>query len=147
MAGIKGIAISFIAIGIFVFAMISFGIDIAADNDANRSISDNPAIGNFERNLSSKIDVYQEQVNASQKAFTEEEPTTDLNPLKAPKGIITTLITVPFALFNLVWSFILTNIFGGSGGAFSFLFTIIGSVIVAVMILYIWKWIRSGDAD
>ena len=148
MAGIRQVGLSLLAIGVFVFAMLNFGVDLASDNNANQSISDNPSIGNFIGNLSTNLDNYDEQVNASQESFSKSKPTVGGESLQIESvaSIWKTLISIPFALYNLTLGFILTNIFGGSGGGFAFIMTILLAGLSAVIILFAWKWIRSGDS-
>ncbi len=148
MAGIKQIGLSLLMVGVFVFAMLNFGVNLATDNNANQSISDNPSVGNFIGNLSTNLDSYDEQVNASQESFSRSKPTVGGESLQIESvaSIWSTLLTIPFTLFNLTLGFILTNIFGGSGGGFAFVFTIILAAVSAVILLYAWKWIRSGDS-
>lgn len=149
MAGIKGIILSFVAIGIFAFAIISFGVKFGGENQVNASLSNIEGLEAFNNTLSSNINAYSSQVNSSEVSFSKSEPTVGGESLQieSTASIWKNLIAIPKAMYSSTLGFILDNIFGGSGGEFSPIFTLITAIIVGIIILYAWKWIRGGDPD
>lgn len=143
---IKDLAISLVLIGLFAFALLSFGIGLAADNNANQSISDDPRINTFQENVSNQLGSYNTQVKGSSKVFSEDTPTVGGESLQltSVSKIWSSIVSIPKAVYSLTIGLILDKIFGGTGSSFAIVFTVISSILVVLIILFSWAWIRGG---
>lgn len=143
---IKDLAISLVLIGLFAFALLSFGIGLAADNNANQSISDDPRINTFQENVSNQLGSYNTQVQGSSEVFSEDTPTVGGESLQltSVSKIWSSIVSIPKAVYSLTIGLILDKIFGGTGSSFAIVFTVISSILVVLIILFSWAWIRGG---
>lgn len=145
--GIKQIAINSVLAAIFMFALIMWGVGLANDNNAPQTIANNPSIGNFTQTINSSFNQYPADVSNATQSFSNDIPTAGALGLIffSVGGLWKTLLTVPYALFTFILSFIYTNVFGGS--QFWVIFGVIGALVSAVIILSAWAWIRLGNSN
>lgn len=145
--GLKSLAISFTLVGIFVFAMLFFGIQLASDNASNQSIADDASVGVFRTTLNSTFITYSDQINASESSFSNTEPTVGVLGLQlvSVSSIWKSIVTLPILIYRLTLGLIVEKIFGDIN--FFPVFTIMTALVVLVAVLYAWKWIRGGDPD
>ena len=71
--GFRGIVIAFILVGLFAFALASFGIQLAVDNNANQSLADNQAIGGVVSNFSRQIGAGDTSAEGLERSFINEK--------------------------------------------------------------------------
>jgi len=148
MAGIKNIIVSFILIGIFAMSMITFGIQTGIDNSSNISIADDLRIQSFNSSLYNSQKSYTSDVGSANAAFNQSEPTRGSEGLQllAIPSIVKTLIKTPVTIYNLTFGFVIDTIFG-SNPLFDVIFTMLSALIIGIVIMYMWKFIRGGSPD
>ena len=136
--------ISLIMISLFTIAMITFGINMANDNDSFYSIDDDPELNALYSGVKTNTSAF---ITASDSSYS-----SILNSTISPDSG-TAQSTAPFALTPLsvlgVMKGILlvayTKIFGSGNGFRIFLTTFIG-VLIFMMGLYLYKTLR-GQPD
>ncbi len=142
--GFKELAIAFGVLTIFVFAFLNFGIQLASDNEASQSISDDPTISTYKDNLESNLGSLPAQTNASQKAFWDSIPIlSQAIQIASVPAVVSGLISIPYTMYQLTVGLVFDKLFGGS--EFGLIFGVLGSIIALLIILYSWKVIRTGD--
>ena len=146
--GIKGIAISLLLAGVFAFAMISFGIQFANDNNTNVSIIQDSTINStfaeLNTNLSSALGGNTQQ----KEQFEKDEPIVGSESLLLTSivGAWKVFITVPTAIWNLSFGLMYSKVFGGDpNSGFAVVFQVFGAILVIVIILGAWRLVKGGE--
>jgi hypothetical protein len=148
MVGFKSLMISMVLVGLFVFATINFGIIFASENDSNQSIGDHPSIANLSIGVNDSLRGFDDDISGGKSSFISDIPVIgDSLVILAAASVWKTFVTLPKVMFDLTFGTISEVIFGNGAGGFGLVFIVIGSIVVAVLIFYAWKWIRSGDPD
>ncbi len=75
------IFIAFTLTGLFALAMISFGVQIASENDSDNSILDDPSISKVNASLFRNLTTYQSMSQGQRENFESEIPTTGFGTL------------------------------------------------------------------
>lgn len=145
----KNNAIAFLMVGMFAFAMLSFSVGFVVVNGGNRTIFDDERYGvelnNTYDDLKEKLGSSYVDSNQSLTVLKESEQTVDQNILLDSVGKIwTTMVSIPIDIFNLIFIFAFKMLFGSAYGLVA---TTISSIIIVLVIIYVWKWVRTGDPD
>ena len=91
-AGIKSLVVTILLVGLFAYAIISVGVQMAEDNDANQSIIDHPIISASYGNISEDLTEADKSASGSRESLEKGVPEEDkFNPIVAIWG---TLISV-----------------------------------------------------
>lgn len=147
MSGIKPLLIGVLLAGLFAFALIQGGSLLAEHNNANQSITDNPALIVFKTDLESTLGDAHENANGSLNALGDSplsEVSGGLVIFTAISGVWKTLKAVPVTIYNLTFGLAKTNIFGES---FNVVFGIIGAIIIMLIIFGVIKMLTSGQDE
>lgn len=148
--GFKGVAISLMLVGIFAFALLNFGLQLAADNNANQSIGDHDRLGEFTQDINQSMRASRSNINSSEQTFQagskEQIVGTESIQIPAITTIRTSIISTPYTMYKLTVGFIFDEIFGGSAG-FAVVVGMVVAMVLALIVFYGWKWIRTGDPD
>ena len=146
-AGIRPYLIGILLAGLFAFALIQGGALLAEHNQANQSITDNPALSGFKTNLESTLGEAQENANGSLNALGES-PLTEVSGglvvFTAISGVWKTLKAVPVTIYNLTFGLAKASVFGES---FNVVFGIIGAIIIMTLIFFVIKMLTSGQDE
>ena len=137
--------ISLVLIALFSFALVSFAINFAVDNDANVSIDDESRYDSMRNNLESDVEVFYTESNLSVEAIgkttisSQTEATEGGTAFKV--GPWTAVLMSKRALESAY-----RNIFGTDSGFNVFLTTFI-ALISTFMGFYIYKTLAGRNSD
>lgn len=146
LEGLKGVMVTFMLIGLFSFALIGFVLQAQLDNDATQTIASDPSLSNLNSSIYSNLDSFRGDVNDSENAFGNSEPITggdSIQILSVAGDVWKNIVTVPKAMFVGVATLLSNTIF--SGVSFGVVFGALSAMIVAIIILYAWRWIKTGQ--
>ena len=150
--GIGGLIISFSLIGLFVFAMVTFGVGLSENNaNPNQTILENQVLSDSYNNLDTQFETFSNQVNASRTIFESNSGNFILNIGDLLlNGILTigkTLTSGLAGFVSITLGLIFGTIFGGSTEAnpFAIVTTLITSIIILLAILWAWRLFKQGE--
>ncbi len=141
MAKFEKLFISFVLVGIFVLAMISFGAKLQLDNDVNDSILQNDIINDTFINLESTLDRSRDNTSRGLSSFENETVSGGFGSLifftipsvmKVVRGIIT-------GVFNILIKFP-AQILGISPA----IIAAIEAILLVVIIISLWRLYKLG---
>lgn len=151
--GFKSLIIGLILAGLFAIALLNFGTQVANDNPSNNSLLNSPDLVGLQGNLTGDIGDYTEEVNGSQESFAKDLPIIGsfVVPLESVTTIWKSFTTIPKRIYNLIAGIASDGVFGGAGESgglgFAIIFTTVGTIIVFLIIVYAYKWIKQGEPD
>lgn len=146
--GVKSLFISFALIGLFVIALMNFGILLQNENNSSIQIIDDPRInktfGDLNQNLSQEN--LKDDVSEKKKTFETEEPQISQGNLllNSIKFIWTGISDTITGVYNIINGLIFQTLFGST---FSVLLSVLGAILSALVILFGWQLFRTGRAD
>lgn len=147
--GLKDYIINFSLIAIFVFAFITFGIQLADNEGAVQGIANDSSLGSFKNSIKGNISTYDSGVNSTMASFTSDEPVTATNAetiqLLSISKIWKGLVSIPYLTYKLTLGFVFNKLFGDV--ASSIIFYMIIALGGGLLILYAWRAIRTGEVD
>ncbi|KKL68884.1 hypothetical protein LCGC14_2120530 [marine sediment metagenome] len=137
----KGIAIASLLVGIFVFALLSFGNQIAIDNNVPNILLEEEQFNRTFRNLDSNLSEAIKDINASRGEFFKDIPiigeiTIILSSIVAVGRVFTVVVR---NLYSLTLGLIAETL-----GISPIVMGILSSIILVSIILLIWRVYRSG---
>lgn len=145
--GYKDLLVNLVLVGIFSIAFLAFANGLLSDNNSPNTLDDN----NLTNKITSDLKTFKTDVNTSGEAFvTEDIIADDLSqiPQRSIRNIGGALISAPKSFYDNTVGYILVNIFGqGEDANFQLIITIIGGLLAGVILLYWFKWLRTGDPD
>lgn len=141
----RNMIISFMIIGLFVFAMISFGIGIATLNDGTSITEDkriNKSYGQYETQLKQVQSEAEEQRNK----FDSESPTTSFGEIlfSSIVGVGRTFTSSLVNFMDITFSLVFTTVFGGDPAFAVVTGTIIGIILLSIVFL-LWRVYKAGE--
>lgn len=138
----RGLIIAFLLVGLFFFAMISFGVQINEDNDANTSITNIPFINSTYTSLQTNLSSSSTTSQSQREGFESEIPTEGVDNI-----LLFSIVSI-----GKVFGSMLTGLFNviviGSSQALGINPIIIGviqSILLLTLIIFIWKTIKQGE--
>lgn len=137
------LTISLIFIGLFMVAIIGFGIGFANDNNAAISIADDSDISEVQNNATGIITQLQDEGEGTYESILETtiEPGSDVMPSAGPiSGTRGGLVRIGKNAIVLP----LNKIFGGSGSQFGIFFVAFFVIIAVMFALYLIKTWRGN---
>ena len=145
MRGLQAVIIGFILVGLFSFSLINFAINSSEDNPSNQSILNDSSIAEYRANLTTTFGEYGSSTNDSQESFSASTlvPSAFVVPLEAVTGIWKSMVKFPKLIFDMSIDVINKNIFGASS-EFRIVFTIISALVVVIIFMYVYQWIKTG---
>jgi hypothetical protein len=130
------LTIALVMIGLFSVALIGFGVNFAADNDAAISLSDDPEISNLDTNIQGNLSSFRSGSESTYQSIVEssidEGETTPsggqfaITPVNAISTVSNILKTGYLKIF-------------GTGSGFGIFITAFLGLIGFIMGLYLWK--------
>lgn len=138
---IKGLFVMFILIGLFSIAIISVGIGVSNDNKVNSSITNDTEILELYDDLSSSILKSKSDMDTQKDVLEGSSPEEDTDEISitAIFSIGKKIISLPKTFYNLLVKPLQTKL-----GVSSIVINAFASIILALMIILIWRWIKSG---
>lgn len=141
--GLKEVLIGVVLVGLFSFAMITFGGQTYINNASNTSILDDPALKGFNTTIRNNLGNIESQAQTEREKVERQEAiggTSDSGfSLTSIVSVVTSFWGTAIGTTNLIFT-ALSNILGIPKIVFNI---IMGSLIIVVLLLG-WKVIRSG---
>lgn len=138
----REIIINFALIGVFMLALITFGVQMTSDNSANNSLLENPFINSTFNNLQTDLSTFQSNAQGQRENYEAEEPASGFG----------TLIIFGIIGFAKVFTGIIIGIsnilFGAASGILGIDPIVIGvftSILLITLIIYGWRLAKTGD--
>lgn len=147
--GIKQIIINLSLVGLFLIAFVFFALGTAANNHANQSIANVPGMSGLSQSLQTTLGQTINDANDSNTAFANTQPTSgsSLGPVyDSVSAIWNTVTIVPKTIYTLTLGVIIDNIFGGNPNV-KLIANVLTGLLIIVVILYAYLWIRLGNPD
>lgn len=141
----RGLAISTLLIGLFVFAMISFGTTLQLTNNANSTIASNEVINRSFTDMQTELEGVQAGREAERESWFRTIPVIgEISViLETIVAVGAGLITVIGSIFNITIELISVGLGIGSGSA-KVVFGVFTAIIIFSGILLAWSVYRSG---
>ncbi len=140
--GLKDIFVALLLTGLFFIAMVSFGHNLALDNNANETILNNSrisaAFGNTTIELFNSVDT----ANDSRTSFELDEIKTNSDNLiiTSIKGVGTAVGGTISVMYNLIFG-VLADVLGIPPLAFA----TITSIFSILIVFFAWRAYRAGS--
>ncbi len=149
--GFNSYLVGLTLVAVFVFAIVTFGIQFGVDNATSISLADDPSINEFAGNVSSELDTARSDQGAAEDAFEagtkdQIELTGDIG-IPAVTSLRTLFVAAPLGIINLIADLIFTNLFGESGEGFGIVIGMVIAIIFSVGLLLFYKVIKTGDSE
>lgn len=147
MSGIKPLLVGILLVGLFAFALLQGGALLSTHNNANQSITDNPALSSFQTNIEDSLGEAQTNANGSLNDLgisPLSEVSGGLVIFTAISGVWKTLKAVPVTIYNLTFGLAKSSVFGEG---FNVVFGILGAIIIMLIIFGVIKLIQQGQDE
>ena len=134
--------IGFALVGLFAFAIISFGVGMANDNNSNDSILDDSSINKMNSTLGSSLSGFRSLSQGQRENFESEIPTSGFGVL-----IIFAIISAGKVFTGMVlgiWNILLLP-FKSAIGISPIVLGVFSSILVIVIILGAWRLYKAGE--
>ncbi len=141
MVDFKGLIITALLVGLFIFALISFGVQLAKNSDANMSILDNPAINDSFVSIESKLGEAKDTAEAGRKGLWSGIP------LLEEVGIILDSIVSVGQVFSQMVIGVYELTFGlitETLGISPIVLGVITAIVLVSIVLLAWSVFKSG---
>jgi len=151
--GIKGMYIAFMFIALFAISIISFGYNLAIENDSNRTIMGDSRISNLYSGINSTIHTHegegiQSEANTSLYNFNKQDPTegTETEGLffSVITGIGRSVMSVVISLYDATLDPVLRAT-GIPRQIRIVIGSILTSILLFVVVLLAWRLYRTGE--
>ncbi len=145
MTGARGMIISFMLIGLFVFAMISFGIGIATLNDGTL-ITEDPRINASYGDIQVELEGVQSTAENQRDKFDTESPTLSFGEIlfESIVGVGRTFTSSIVGFMDITFGLVFQTIFGGDSAFAVVIGTIVGIVLLSIVFL-LWRVYKAGE--
>jgi len=138
----RKIFIAFALLGVFMFAFLNFGLDIARNNDVNQSILSDTQMNDSFNRLQANLSSYSAVSQGQRENFESELPTEGFGTLIIfaiiSAGKVFTSLLV--GIFNTIF-FPLSNIIGVS----PVILGVFASIFLLTIIFAAWRVYKSGE--
>lgn len=150
-SGLKTLIVSVLLVGLFMYALIAFGVQFQTDMDANQTILNttdsnlNKTYGNLRTNLTGAEDT----ANATRTSFESEEAKSEFGSLtfksivgvgKSFTGTMANFFNIIFDLFKVV-----LGLDEDDTSAFTIVIGTLGAIFLVTVIFFGWRAYRSGS--
>lgn len=141
----RNMIISFTVIGLFVFAMISFGIGIATLNNG-QSITQDPRINASYGDYATELSQVQSTAENQRDKFDSESPTLSFGEIlfESIVGVGRTFTSSIVGFMDITFGLVFETIFGGDKAFAVVIGTIIGIVLISIVFL-LWRVYKAGE--
>ena len=140
--GFRALFIAFILVGLFLVAMVNFGVNVANENDANTTLLQNDAINQSFQNFGGEISSAEGNVNEQKGNLDKEVPTQPVGDFT-----LSSIIKGPLVFLGIVVSFwnIFTTMVSTSLGIPSVVIQALSAILVISLIFGFWRFLKSGE--
>ncbi len=137
----KNLVFIFVFAGIYIFAMMSFAVNLTNDNNVNNTLMESQAVNSTFGNLEAQLQAVPDNANGSKSAFEQETPTlgTDsflFGSIISAGKTFTTMIT---GVFNLMFGLISETL-----GVSPIILGVFSGLLLITIILLGWKLYKTG---
>ena len=145
MVKFRPIVVNLLLFGLVAFAIISFGLLWAQQNNPAQSIANDPAIGTLNStlygNLTSNYDTTQNNSNS----FDNSSITTNTNLpyIESVGGVWKTLKTAPVVIYQLTVGYAFRYLLGDDTSAV--VTAVVGAILALMIISAVVYWISRGE--
>ena len=145
MTEFRPLIVSLLIVGLFAFALMSAGILIGSQNNAQQNIGDDPAISSYKTSLENNLRRASESANTSERGLESSQVTLSTGGviLDTIGKIWKTMKTIPITVYNLTAGILFTRLFGNEAGGL--VFGVIATILILTIIFGVWKWISTGE--
>ena len=149
--GLKTLIISVLLIGLFMYALIAFGVQFQTDMNANQTIlneSDsnlNDTYGSLKTNLTGAKDT----ANATRTSFESEEAKSEFGSLtfKSIVGVGKSFTGTMANFFNIIFNLfkVVLGLDDDDNAAFTVVIGTLGAIFLVTVIFFAWRAYRAGS--
>lgn len=134
--------INFSLVGIFMLAMITFGVQMTNENSANNTLLDNEFINSTFQNLQTNLSTFQSDAEGQRQNYEAESPGQGFGTL-----ILFGLLGAGKVFLGMVVG--INNIlFGAAENVLGIDKTVIGvftAMLLISLIIFVWRLAKTGD--
>ena len=145
--GFKPLLVGLLLAGLLAYAMIMGGMQLAAINNPNQSITQDPAIAQFSSSLNQSLERSYTDANASLNSISTSPVSLTSGGIifDSMSGIWKTMKVVPLSIYYLISSLVDTEVLGGAQTYI--VWGIIGSIILLGIVFGVWKLVSTGEEN
>ncbi len=142
----RNIIISFMLVGLFVFAMINFGIGVVVLNDGANSITDDARINSTFGQLESELENVQATAEDQRDKFDSESPTLSFGEIlfESIVGVGRTFTSTTVGFMDVTFTLIFDSVFGGDPAFAVVMGTVVGVMLLSIVFL-LWRVYKAGE--
>jgi hypothetical protein len=132
--------------GIFVFAIISFGLNVAINNNPEQTIGNDDTLNDYYSNLQTNLSTSLDTANAQETALGQD-PTTDTGDnllFPSIKGSWKSVVETPKAVFSITFGLLMSKLFPSD--EFGIIFIVIAGLITVAISFAVWRMVFTGDS-
>lgn len=140
--GFRNIVIAFLLVGLFMFSLISFGVELAADNEINQTILSHPTINSSYQKIESNLSTAASTASGQRANFETEIPTESFGSLLFYSIVSAGKVFggMMASMYNLI-----TGSFSEVLGVSPIVLGTITAIILMSMVLLAWRVYKSGE--
>lgn len=139
--GLKDTFINYALVGLFIIAIISFGIGLANENNSSVSIADDSMINSTFNKLQSNITLFESQSQTQRDNFEKSLPEKGFGTL-----ILLTIFSAGKQFTSMIFS-VSNIIFSSAGdkiGVDSLVLGVFASILIISLIIAVWLLSKGG---
>lgn len=142
----KGLLITTLLIGLFLFAIISFGVNLSLDNNQNATILQNKAINKTFGQLGTNLSNSRSTAEGQKTATETEVPTagSDSLLLLSIKSAIKVFSSTMTNIYNLTFGLIFETL-GLSAGTGAVILGTMFAILAIVIVFLGWRVLKAGE--
>ena len=135
-------------VGLFIVAMISFGINFQSENNANVNINQDSRVGKLYSNINKTFNDISEQAGSSQQALNQEDKSitgyiSDI-AFSSIRAVGSTIMSGSQKMFGFILYPILSML-GLQNEIIAVISTVLTAIFIIIVSLLIWKLFKQGD--
>ena len=140
---LKNMFVSSVLIGIFVFALFNFSINVASDNDLNTSIMDDNTMNESFDDFSSDLDSIKATAESQKTSFFEGIPVLEEVGIVVGGivGVATTMFSFLTGLYDVIFELVSETL----GMNNKIVFGAVTALLIFTIILLTWRVYRAGS--
>jgi hypothetical protein len=144
MAKFLPLMIALLGFGLFALSIITGGIFLAQENNANQSIADNPAISTYAGSLNDSLQSAYDSSSGAEDAISNSPVTTSssLFIIDAMAGVWKVIKAVPVGVVNLTYGLVTTL---WDYPAIKIGLSLVGAILTLTIIIAVWRLLSMGD--
>ena len=141
--GFKEIIVGIVIIALFSLSLITFGTQLAINNNATNNILNDPSLSQLNKTLSDELKTIKSTSQTEREVFEQQEAQGGSQDegfsLTSIVAIVKTFFSTAISSFNLIF-IVLSDIFGIP----ALVFDILLGIIIIIILILIWRLIKVG---